>query len=202
MKVSMVILTRRGVARSILLLPALLLLPAMALASETTKVFGVIPRDVWDLILRVINFSILAGVLFYYARKPILNGIRNSIESVRTMLKEAEDSRQASEARMKEADEKLAGVDKEISDLLSAARREGEVERERILSEASQALEKLKGEAAMAIQQELKKAQDILRREAADAAVALAEEIISRKVTPEDQARFVTEYLEKLEANQ
>ncbi len=54
----------------------------------------------------------------------------------------------------------------------------------------------------MGIDLELKKAQDVLRREAADAAVALAEEIVGKNVTPEDQARFVTEYLEKLEANQ
>jgi len=188
------------VAGCMLLLPALLVLPAMALASEAATVFG-ISRDIWDLILRIFNFAILAGVLFYFARKPVVNGIRNSIESVRTLLKEAEQSRRASEARMKEAEERLAGADKEISDLLEAARREGEAEQERIISEAAQALEKLKAETAMAMEQELKKAQDLLRKEAADAAVALAEKIIRKNVTPEDQARFVTEYLEKLEAN-
>ncbi|MDF1524941.1 MAG: ATP synthase F0 subunit B [bacterium] len=180
----------------------LLILPAIALASGSEGGEAGSGRALWDLALRIINFAVLVGVLFYFARKPIVSAIRNSIESVRTLLKEAEESRKASEARMKEADDKLAGVDKEISDLLSAARREGEVERERILSEASNALDKLKGEAVIAIEQELKKAQDVLRREAADAAVALAREMISRNITPEDQARFVTEYLEKLEANQ
>lgn len=183
-----------------------LLLPAIVLAAEhgeeVDKVFGAIPRDVWDLVLRIINFVVLAGVLIYYLRKPIANAIRNSIETVRTLLREAEESRIASEAHMKEAEEKLAGVDKEIKDLLTAARKEGEAERERILSEAAHALDKLKAEAAMAIELELKKAQDILRKEAAEAAVNLAEEIISKQVTPEDQARFVTEYLEKLEAKQ
>jgi len=179
------------------------LLPVLALASEheeVSYVFGIIPRDVWDLVLRIINFLILAGVLVYFTRKPIVNALRNSIESVRTLLKEAEASREASEARMKVAEDKVAGVDREASELLEAARQESEVEKERILSEAGQALEKLKAEASMAIEQELKKAQDILRREAAEAAVALAEKVIREKVTPEDQARFVSEYLEKLEA--
>ena len=151
--------------------------------------------------MRVLNFAILAGVLIYFTRKPIVNAIRSSIESVRNLLREAEDSRRASEARMKEAEEKLAGVDREVHELLETARKEGEAERERILGEASQALEKLKAEAATAIELELKKAQDILKKEAAEAAVALAEEIISNNVTPEDQTRFVTEYLEKLEAD-
>jgi len=177
--------------------------PILVLAAEheeVSKVFGVIPRDVWDLVLRIFNFLVLAGVLIYFTRKPVVNAIRNSIESVRTLLKDAEESRQASEVRMKEAEEKLSGVDREIAELLAAATRESETEKERILSEAAQALEKLKAEASLAIEQELKKAQDILKREAAEAAVALAEEIISKNITPEDQARFVDEYLEKLEA--
>jgi F-type H+-transporting ATPase subunit b len=183
----------------------MLAIPALIFASEheeAAKVFGTIPRDVWDLVLRIINFVVLAGVLLYFTRKPIANAIRNSIESVRTLLKEAEDSRLASEAHMKEAEAKLAGVDKEISDLLQSARREGEAERERILSEAAGELEKLKAEASVAIDLELKKAQDVLRKEAATTAVAIAEEIIGKNVTPEDQARFVAEYLDKLEANQ
>ena len=176
-----------------------LVLPSIVLASGGEEGGW---RSIWDLGWRIANFAILAGVLFYYARKPAVNAIRNSIESVKTLLKEAKESRKASEARMREAEEKLAGVDKEISELLELARKEGEAERERILAEAGKALEKLKAETALAIEQELKKAKDILRREAADAAITLAEEVISRNITPEDQARFVTEYLEKLEANQ
>jgi F-type H+-transporting ATPase subunit b len=176
-----------------------LVLPSIVLASGGEEASW---RPVWDLVWRIVNFLILAGLIFHFARKPIVSALRNSIESVRNLLKEAEESRQASEARMKEAEDKLAGVDKEVSDLLAAARSEGIAERERILLEASQALEKLKGEAALAIELELKKAQDTLRKETAAAAVTLAEEIIRKKITPEDQVKFVTEYLEKLEANQ
>lgn len=189
----------RAVLNNVLLALLLLTLPSIALASGAEKSSG---QQLWDLFWRVANFTILAGVLFYYTRKPIANAIRNSIDAVKKLMKDAEESRKDSEARMREAEEKLAGVDKEINDLLAAARREGEAERERILSEAAGALEKLKAEAAVAIDLELKKAQDILRKETADAAVTLAEEIIGKNVTPEDQARFVTEYLGKLEAKQ
>lgn len=177
----------------------IVILPSMVLASGDEVSLG---KQIWDLFWRIANFVILAGVLLYFTRKPIANAIKNSIESVKKLMKEAEESRRESEARMEEAEAKLAGVDKEISDLLAAARKEGEAERERILTEAAEALEKLKAETSLAIGQELKKAKDILKREAADAAVALAEEILSQKITPEDQSKFVAEYLEKLEANQ
>lgn len=189
----------RSFSRTVFRALPLLVLPSIALASGGEE-GGV--RAIWDLVWRIANFAILVGVLFYFTRKPIVSAIRSNIDSVKTLLKEARESREASEARMKEAEERLAGVDKEISDLLASARKEGEAERERILAEASEALEKLKAATAMAIDQELKKAKDMLKRETADAAVALAEEIISKKITPEDQSKFVTEYLEKLEANQ
>ncbi|UCG38079.1 MAG: ATP synthase F0 subunit B [bacterium] len=178
----------------------LMALPALAAAATEGGEGG--GRAIFDLVMRFLNFAILAGALFYFARKPIVNAIRNSIESVRTMIREAEETRQAAEIRMKEADEKLAGVDREMADLLASARKESEAEKERILAEAAEAVENLKIEATMAIEQELKKSQEILKREAAEVAVALAEEIISKKMTSEDQRKFVSEYLQKLEANQ
>ncbi len=177
----------------------LLVVPSIALASGGEEGGW---RPIWDLGWRIVNFAILAGVLFHFTRKPAVNAIRNSIEAVKTLLKEARESRKTAEARMKEAEEKLAGVDKEISKLMATARKEGEAERERVLAEAAEALEKLKRESVLAIEQELKKAKDILQRETANAAVALAEEIISKNITSEDQAKFVAEYLDKLEANQ
>lgn len=192
---------RAGAGTSLFAL-AFVILPTLVLAAGGGAQEGTSGRALWDLAMRIINFAILVGIIFYFARKPVVQAIKNSIESVRTLLREAEESRQATEAKMKEAEDKLAGVDKEVADLLAAAAKESEAEKERILSEAAQALEKLKAEAALAIDQELKKAQNILKREAADAAVALAEEIISKNVKPEDHAKFVSEYLEKLEANQ
>jgi F-type H+-transporting ATPase subunit b len=159
-------------------------------------------KAVFDLVMRIVNFAILIGVLVYFTRKPVVNGIRNSIESVRTMLKDAEESRLAAETRMKEAEERLARVDKEVAELLEAARKEGEMERERVLAETAEAVEKIRKDAALAMDQEVKKSRETLKKDAAEAAVALAENIIRDKVTPEDHRKFIADYLEKLEANQ
>ena len=191
----------RHALKQLALILAVTLLPALAIASGGEGAEGG-GKAIYDLAMRVLNFAILVGVLLYFLRKPAVEAIRNSIESVHKMINEAETVRKEAEARMKEAEDRLAGVDKEIEELITHAREEAEVEKARTLSEAEAAVEKLKREAIVAIEQELKKSQDILTREAALAAVALAEKIISEKVTPEDQQNFVTEYLEKLEANQ
>ena len=159
-------------------------------------------RAVYDLVMRGVNFAILVGVLIYFARKPVINGIRNSIESVRKMLQDAEESRLNAEARMKETEERLNRVDKEVAELLESAQKEGEIERERVLAEASETVEKIRKEMVLATEQELNKSREILKEYAAEAAVVLAEEIIREKVSQDDHRRFIADYLDKLEANQ
>jgi len=175
----------------------LAVVPAIAMASEG----GGGGRPLYDLIMRFVNFAILMGALIYFTRKPIVNGIRNSIESVRKMLADAEVSRKEAEAGMKEAEDRLANVDEEVKEIIAHAHEESRVEKERTLEEAREAVEKLKKEAAIAIEQELKKSQATLREEIAEKAIALAEEIIRKNVKAEDHSKFVNEYLEKLEAN-
>lgn len=156
---------------------------------------------VYDLIMRIVNFTVLLAILIYFVRKPAVDGMRNSIESVRKMLSDAEEARKQAEAKMKEAEDRLAKVDEETEALIASAHRESEVEKERVLAEAQEAVQRLKGEARVYIGQELKKAQDLLRKEVAESAMDIAEEIIRKNVKPEDQKRFIIEYLEKLEVN-
>jgi F-type H+-transporting ATPase subunit b len=181
---------------------AVVLVPVLAIASGGGEGEEGGGAGIYDLVMRIVNFAILVGALLYFVRKPAVEAIRNSIESVRKMIQDAEVARKEAEDRMKEAEDRLAGVDKEIEELIGHAKEEAMVEKKRVLADAESSVEKLKREAVVAIEQELKKSQDLLMREAADAAVALAEKIISEKVTPEDHQKFITEYLEKREANQ
>ena len=171
--------------------------PSLCLASTAGGEGG--GKAVFDLVMRTVNFLILVGVLVHFARKPVAKAIRGSIESVRKALKDAEKSRVRAEARMKEAEERLARMDQEVTQLLEGARKEGEVERERILAQAEEAVEKISREMVFATEQELKKSKETLKVYAADAAVALAGQILRKKVTPQDHRRFISDYLEKLE---
>jgi F-type H+-transporting ATPase subunit b len=156
---------------------------------------------VYDLIMRIVNFTVLLGVLIYFVRKPAVEGMRSSIESLRKMLSDAEETSKQAEARMKETEDRLAKVDEETEALVTAAHKESEIEKERILAEAEEVVQRLKGEARVYIEQELKKAQNMLREEVAGSAMDIAEQIIRKNIKQEDQRRFIIEYLEKLEAS-
>ncbi len=187
-----------GRIRSIIAL-TVVLLPAAVFAA--TGEGGSTGRQLYDLVMRIINFAILFGALIYFLRKPARSFIENSVEAIRKLIKDAEKTRETAEAKMEEAEEKLDGLSREVEELMEHAREESETEKTRVLSEAEGAVEKLKREAIQAIQQELKKSQEELRNEVAEIAVTIAREIIRENIQEKDHTRFVAEYLEKLEVS-
>ncbi len=108
----------RHALKQLAMILAVTLLPALAIASGAEGGEGG-GKAIYDLAMRVLNFAILVGVLLYFVKKPAVEAIRNSIESVRKMIDEAETARKEAEARMKEAEDRLAGVDKEIEELIT-----------------------------------------------------------------------------------
>ena len=187
-----------GKIRSITVLAAVLLPAAVFAGADGGSSTG---RQLYDLVMRIINFVILFGVLIYFLRKPARSFIENSIETIRKLITDAEETRKIAQAKIKEAEEKLAGLSREVEELMEHAREESEAEKARVLSEAEEAVKKLKRDASLAIQQELKKSQEELRNEVAEIAVTIAREIIQENIQEKDHTRFIAEYLEKLEVS-
>jgi len=183
-----------------LLILLVVVLPVVVLAADGEG--GHSGRQLYDLVMRIINFLILVGALVYFTRKPVRSFIENSVESVRKLLKDAESTKAEAEAKMKEAEERLAGLSHEVEQIMAHARSESQAEKARIVQETEAAVAKLREGASRAIQQELKKSQQILRNEAAQLAVELAREILRENINETDHKRFVAEYLEKLEATE
>jgi len=175
-----------------------LLLPAMSLAAgggEHQVDSGVILKDfIW----RCINFAVLIGLLGYFIRKPIRNGLQNRRAEIEKTLADAAAARDAAEARAKEYQEKLAKAAAEIESIYAAIRREGELERDKILASARDTAAKIELEVDAKAASAVDRARAELRAEAARLAVELAKELLTKNVTAADQKRLVDEYMQKV----
>ena len=89
---------------------AVVLVPVLAIASGGGEGGEGGGSGIYDLVMRIVNFTILVGALLYFVRKPAVEAIRNSIEAVRKMIQDAEVARKEAEDRMKEAEDRLAVV--------------------------------------------------------------------------------------------
>jgi F-type H+-transporting ATPase subunit b len=151
-----------------------------------------------DFLYRCLNFAVTFGLLGYFVTKPIRKGLAGRREGIEKALAEAKVSQQNAEAKFAEYDEKLIKASAEIDEIYEAIKREGNLEREKILANAHEMAKKIEHEAKQSAAQEISNARTLLRREASAMAVSIAEDILKKNFTGQDQSRLVDEYMQKV----
>ncbi|MDD2850596.1 MAG: ATP synthase F0 subunit B [Desulfuromonadaceae bacterium] len=148
---------------------------------------------------RVLNFAVLVGIVVWALKKANVKGSLAARQvDIEKSLKDAEEARDAAEAKLREYSGKLDQAAKEIDELHAAIIREGEQEKNRIIAEANSAAEKIVAQAALSAEQETVKARNELRAEAARLAVEIATGKLTGAIQKNDHDRFVGEYLDKV----
>ena len=180
-----------------LLMAGLVLVPAVALASGGGghADSGVILKD---FLYRCFSFALMVGMLAYFVTKPIRKGLKARSEEIEKTLADAQAAKEAAEAKHREYSEKLAKATEEIVVITDSIRREGELEREKIMAAANDLAAKIEQEADNKASSVVAKARIELREEAANLAVELAEDMLKKQVSADDQKRLVDEYMQKV----
>jgi len=151
-----------------------------------------------DFLYRCFNFAVTFGLLAYFISKPIRNGLAGRREGIERALAEAKVAQEQAEAKFAEYDDKLTKAAAEIDDIYAAIKREGEVEREKILANAREMALKIEDEAKKSAVLEIANARTQLQREASAMAIRIAEELLRKNFTSQDQNRLVDEYMQKV----
>jgi len=172
-------------------LQALLLLfasPALAAGGEGPGI-----------VLPALNLLLLLGVLFYFARKPILEFFAGRRKQIRKELEDAEALRREAEQRYTTWQRKIAELDAEHQTIREQSRSRAESEHAQIIADARATAARIRQDATAAIEQELRRSRAILHEEAADLAVELAGNLLREQVDDRDRERLVTEVIERIE---
>jgi F-type H+-transporting ATPase subunit b len=152
-----------------------------------------------DLMWRVINFAMLAAILIWGMKKAKVSKLLADRQAgIEKALAEAVEAREAAEKKYAEYSEKLSKATKEIDDIYASIKKEGELEKERIIAEAKVSAEMIKEQAEQTAAREVLKARAELQAEAARLAIELADKTLKEKVDKDDQNRLVGEYLSKV----
>jgi F-type H+-transporting ATPase subunit b len=155
---------------------------------------------VMDYVWKVVNFAILVFILVKFAGKPLAGVLKARTEGIKKSIDDAREARELAERALAEVESRARGRDKEIEEMVAAAKASGERERERLIQEAEKMSEKLVEQARANIEYELKQAQEAIKAEAVQIAMELAEKKIKDKLTEADRKRLFEESLAKLEA--
>jgi F-type H+-transporting ATPase subunit b len=153
-----------------------------------------------DWLWPVINFSILAVVLVWAGRKPAKEYFRKRTELIEKSLQEASDAKELARKTLEAVQDRLKNTDKELEDILEAARKSGEKEKEAIIAEGERLKEKIIEQAKANIDFELQKAKETIKSDAALMALELAEKEIKGKLGQKEQESLIDDYIKRLEA--
>jgi len=181
----------------ILFISAGIALASSAGGEEAAEHAGWLATDTYKLI----NFAVLAGALFYLAKKPVKEFFSSRIKSIKDELADLEQKKADAEKKLAGYADKIANLDKESEKIIEAYVRQGEDARKRILAEAELQAVKLEEMAKRNIEQEFKVAKAALMQEIAEGAFERAEGLIRESISSEDQDRLVDDYLNKVVAS-
>ena len=151
------------------------------------------------LISQIVNFTLLAVLLYFVAYKPILRMLDERSARIKQGLEDAElASRRAAEMEQ-EFDQRLAEARKEGQEIIAQATQMSEKARQETLEmareEARAQVEKAKEE----ISRERGLAMSELRQQVADLSLNISEKIIGKSLDQQRQRELIAEFLEQTE---
>ncbi len=190
---------------SLLTVGAIIALASLGFAEEAAEHAGAAHEgghqaaQMKDFMWRCIDFAALVAIAVWALKKADVKGTlaarRAGIEKT---LQEAVAAKEAAEKKFAEYSQRLDQANQEIEVISANMKREGELEKERIIAEAKEAAARIKAQAEAAATQEVLKAKDELRAEAARLAVELAEQKIKQNIAKGDQDKLVGDYISKV----
>ena len=154
--------------------------------------------QIMNFIWHCLNFTLLVLILLKYLKKPIADAVKDRSDSIAKAFEDLEIKKAEAEKRYSEYEKKLSGMDQEAKKILDSFLKQGEAEKEKIITQAQQTAERIKTQAESYVQQELSKAKKELQDEVANVAVKMAEEIVRKNLTEQDHSKLISEYLERV----
>ena len=148
----------------------------------------------------IVNFSLLAGILVFFGRKPVKEYFQKRTEMIEKSLKEASEARELAQKTLLEVQSRFKNTDSEIEEILQAARKSGEKEKAAVIAEGEKLKEKIIEQAKANIDFELQKAKEQIKSDAALLALELAEKEIREKLGKKEQDALINDYIKRLEA--
>lgn len=148
----------------------------------------------WNWSWKIINFLVLAFLIYKVAKKPLKEFLSGSRAKVAAELEEVNKAKAEAEAQLKLIQDKTAGLAQELAEYEETLGQFAERERQRMIDEAREASEMIMDRAKLQAEMALQHARRELTHEIVELAAELAESKLKDAVGPQDQDRFLEKF--------
>jgi F-type H+-transporting ATPase subunit b len=150
-------------------------------------------------IFKWINFAIVAGLLIWVFGKLLPPVFRKKAETISSAITTATSAKAAADAQLRDAETRLANLQKEVAELRANAEREGTAEVARLRAASQTDAQKIATAAKAEIEAAERAARLELKALAANLAVDGAEALLAKQLTPQAQESLISSFVKSLE---
>jgi F-type H+-transporting ATPase subunit b len=147
------------------------------------------------LVLNFVNFALYAYILRRFAWPPISRYLKDRHAGVVAALEAARRAQAEAEAIKAEYEEKLRTLEADAARARAEVLAIAEVEARNLLDQARHAADRVRNDARLVAEQEVARARRLLQEESAALVAHVAGELIARHLTPQDQSRFIADFV-------
>jgi F-type H+-transporting ATPase subunit b len=151
-------------------------------------------------IAKAFNFAVLAGLLAYFLRTPVVTHLRTRSETIRKDLVDAAALRATAERQLAQVRERLATMPAEVEALRSRGADELAAERLRMAEATAREKQLVIERTRREIDVQFRVARRRLVAHTAELSIARARSRIERDITPDDQVRLIDRYAAEVRA--
>jgi F-type H+-transporting ATPase subunit b len=138
-------------------------------------------------------FLILLGVLYKFAWGPIASALDQREQTIARQIEEARLASEKGQHLLHEYEAKLGAAMEEARHIVSGARKDAELAKDKVVAEAREAAQKERDRAVADITIAKNQALDEIAKKSVQTAVSLASSIIRREVKPQEHEALIGE---------
>jgi F-type H+-transporting ATPase subunit b len=150
-----------------------------------------------DALYQLLAFLVLMWLLKKFAWGPLMGVMKKREEHVANEIDSAENARKEAEELLAQHQQLMKDARLESQTFIDSAKKQGEVQKEEIITAARTEADRLKEAARLEIQQERENAVQALREQVASLSVLIASKVIEKELNEKDQEKLIQEYIKK-----
>jgi F-type H+-transporting ATPase subunit b len=152
-------------------------------------------RPIFDLVMRWVNFLILAFLLIKFSRAPVKKFFDGRKQDIADEIRVLEVEKEKMLGQIEESKQQLEKNQDRLSALKKTIIAQGEKIRQKIIEEAELESKMMLMSAKQKMDSRILEARQVLKGELVDRAIALAMDLLPEKITEEDNQKFIDAFI-------
>ena len=152
-------------------------------------------RETYDLVLKWVNFIILASLIIKFARTPLKDFLKGQREKLASDIRKKEKDKNTAAAEVEEIKTALNEGDARFKDLKARIVEQGKKRKEQIVIGAEEQSRQMLTETQKRVENQILEAKKRLKAELVDSAVEKALQRLPKEITSEDNQKFLDQFL-------